>query len=67
MTDTDYSACGLRLIVRNDPKAGTSQVAVYCDRLYGHDGNHGACIEWDGSTSRRVAQGHCLPSTAYCG
>jgi len=55
----DYSACGLRLIVRGDPNPGTYQVAVYCDLPYGHDGNHRACIEWDGSTARRIAQGLC--------
>jgi hypothetical protein len=59
--NTDYSACGVRLIVRGDPEHGTYQVGVYCDRPHGHNGNHGACIEWDDSTSRLVAQG------SFCG
>lgn len=54
---TDYTACGLRLIAPGDPTPGTYQVAVYCDLPHTHVGNHHACIEWDGSVSRRIAQG----------
>jgi hypothetical protein len=55
----DYTACGLRLIVRGDPSPGTYQVAVYCDLPHDHVpcDTHHACIEWDDDTSRRVAQG----------
>ena len=60
----DYTACGLRLIARGDPMRGTYQVAVYCDRPASHDGNHHACIEWDGSTSRRIAQGSHVDGAA---